>query len=131
MDIVVTLQRLVGLGEPLVDFRPSLVQFAQRFEPAIKDSGFRACWKKLMSVVGEQAPDAALTGLLRFLSEVNPQQNAQICMNLDCTVAITVNSGQLCFDTHDGDVVCCRPSDMITALSNLCDSYDQTKGDHV
>lgn len=128
MDIVVSLQRLIGLGKPLTDIRPSLAQFAHRYQPDIEDSQFKQCWNKLMSVVGHGAPDAALTGLLRFLSQANFQQNAQICMNLDCTVSFIIDAGALCLDAHDGDVVCCSPNDMVNTLQNLCDAYDMSGG---
>ncbi len=130
MDLIVSLQKLVGLGKPLSELRPTLTQFAHRYQPNIEDTGFKLCWKKLMSVVGTSAPDAALTGLLRFLTQANFQQYAQICMNLDCSVAFIIDGGSLCMDAHDGEVVCCSPNDMVAALQNLCDSYDKIEGNN-
>jgi hypothetical protein len=83
------------------------------------------CWGKLTDYLrGADVPDAALTGLHSFLSQVEQRDQATICLSLNCDVSFDVSQGTLCMDSHDEDVACCSSTCMIDELDTLIGEYD-------
>jgi len=121
---MIPLRRLIRLGSRTADQRRSLMAFAKDYRPDNTESEFLECWEKLMYVLGEAAPDAALTGLLSFLVDADKTTSATICMNLECSVSFSLNAAIVCVDAHDGDVLCCAAHKMRSELASLCAAYD-------
>ncbi|MGF1504705.1 MAG: hypothetical protein GYB64_14245 [Chloroflexi bacterium] len=121
-----TLQRLLSFGQRDAEHRPSLVEYARRdYEPVSTDSEFLTCWAKLRNAIeGEDIPDAALTGLRAFLTQVAPEDSATVCLTLNCDVSFDVSAGMLCMDDHMTDLVCCDAHCMLSELDTLIEAYD-------
>lgn len=124
MGLLVSLQRLLTLGNQVVVYRPTLAQYALHYRLSSTSPALNAFWSKLRLLMGAGAPASALTGLYHFLKDNAQLDYATICLNANCEVGFEIRSGIVTIDAHDGELYSCTLDEVVQELENLHSAYD-------
>jgi len=125
VGLLVSLQKLVSIGQWRAVQRPSLAEYAASYRPFNADPAFLAFWDRLRLLMGPGASDAALSGLQAFLQQNHGQTDATVCLSASCEISFRVTDNRVSIDTHDGIVITCQTWDVLDELDRLCAAHDR------